>query len=196
MVYTVRQNIKEGISMKNSRQNKTIYTIILASIFAAIITVLTFSVKIPSHNGYIHVGDAAIYLAACLLPTPYALASAAIGGMLADSLGGYIVYIIPTMIIKALLPLAFSRKKDKLLCKRNLVALIPASLITIIGYYIAEACLLSISSGNFFSYIITATPWVTAFYAIPGNIIQALGSAVAFIFIAIALDKIKIKDRI
>ena len=182
--------------MNRNGQKKYLQQMTLACVFTAAVAVMTFFIKIPSHNGYIHLGDSVIYLSACLLPTPLAMLCGALGGMFADALGGYIIYIIPTMIIKALLPLAFSRKKDKLLCKRNLVVLVPASLITIIGYYIAEACLLSISSGNFFSYIITATPWVTAFYAIPGNIIQALGSAVAFIFIAIALDKIKIKDRI
>lgn len=182
--------------MDRNRQKEFLRQMTLACVFTAAVAVMTFFIKIPSHNGYIHLGDTVIYLSACLLPAPLAMLCGALGGMFADALGGYIIYIVPTMIIKAILPLAFTRKKDRLLCKRNIIALIPASLVTIVGYYIAEVCLLSISSGNFFSYIVTASPWVTAVYAIPGNIIQALGSAVAFIFIAIALDKIKIKDRI
>ena len=186
--------------MKNSSQKKTIYTIVLASIFAAIITVLTFSVKIPSHNGYIHVGDAAIYLAACLLPTPYALASAAIGGMLADSLGGFIIYIIPTVIIKAVISVFFSSKGTKLLTKKNIIALLPASLVTIIGYYIAEVVLVAISLSNGFSGFVetffSSVPWVSAVYCIPANITQAVASAIVFVLLAIALDKIKIKDKI
>ena len=182
--------------MERNGQKKILQQTVLACVFTAAVTVLTFFVKIPSHNGYIHLGDAIIYLAACILPLPLAMICGALGGMLADTFGGYIIYIVPTLIIKALLPLAFSAKKDKLLCKRNLFALIPASLITIIGYYIAEVFLISLSSGQFFSYILTSAPWVVAVYALPGNIIQAIGSAVAFIFLATALDKIKIKDRI
>lgn len=182
--------------MNRNRQKKHLQQLTLACVFTAAVAVMTFFVKIPAHNGYIHLGDSIIYLSACLLPTPLAILCGALGGMLSDAFGGYIIYIVPTMIIKAILPLAFTRKNDRLLCKRNIVALIPASLVTIVGYYTAEVCLLSISSGNFFSYIITSTPWITAVYSIPGNLIQAIGSAVSFIFIAMALDKIKIKDRI
>ena len=162
--------------------------------------VLTFSVKIPSHNGYIHIGDSAIYIASCILPTPFALFSAAVGGMLADTLGGFIMYIIPTFIIKALLSVFFNNKGNKILTKRNIIALIPATLVTIFGYYVAEAVLVSISATNgishLFSYLFSATPWVTALYCIPGNITQAIGSAVVFILLGIALDKIRIKDKI
>ena len=182
--------------MDRNRQKSFLKQMTLTCVFTAAVAVMTFFIKIPSHNGYIHLGDAIIYLAACLLPTPLAMICGALGGMFADAFGGYIIYIIPTMIIKAFLPLAFTCKNNKLLCKRNIIALIPASLITIVGYYVAEACLISVSSGNFFSYIITAAPWVTAVYALPGNFIQTIGSAIAFLFIAIALDKIKIKDRI
>ena len=38
------------------------------------------------NGGYIHLGDALIYLAAVLLPAPYAMAAGAIGGGLADLL--------------------------------------------------------------------------------------------------------------
>lgn len=182
--------------MKERNNNSASKRIALTCVLTAAVTVLTFFIKIPSHNGYIHLGDSVIYLAACILPLPLAMICGALGGMLADAFGGYIIYIVPTMIIKALLPLAFTAKKDKLLCERNLFALIPASLITIIGYYIAEVFLISLSSGQFFSYILSSAPWVVAVYALPGNIIQAIGSTVAFIFLATALDKIKIKDRI
>ena len=50
-----------------------------AALFAAAIAVMTaymFHIPIPT-GGYIHLGDALIYLAACLLPAPYAAAAAA-----------------------------------------------------------------------------------------------------------------------
>ena len=60
-----------------------------AGLFAAMITVMTaYICHIPYgvNGGYIHFGDALIYLAAVFLPRPYALAAAAIGGGAADLL--------------------------------------------------------------------------------------------------------------
>ena len=182
--------------MKKRSKEKFLQKMVIACVFTALTTVLTFSVKIPSHNGYIHLGDTIIYIAACLLPTPLAMVCSSLGGLLADTLGGYIIYVLPTAIIKSLLPLAFTNKSTKLLCKRNIFALIPASLITVIGYYIAEVIIISISSGKLSSYILTSYPWIAAAYSVPGSIIQAVGSAITFFFLAPALDKIKIKDKI
>ena len=182
--------------MKKGNQQKTLQQTVLACVLTALTAVLTLFIKIPSNNGYIHLGDAIIYLSACLLPTPLAIVCGALGGMLADTFGGFIIYIVPTGIIKSLLPLAFTCKSNKILCKRNIFALIPCSLITIVGYYIAEVILLSVSSGEFLSFIISSSPWISAVHSIPGSIIQAVGSAVAYIFLAAALDKIKIKDKI
>ncbi len=178
--------------MKVQNKRETLKLLLLSSLFAALIAVLTFYIKIPTHNGYIHLGDSLIYLAACLLPAPFAVISASLGGALADTLGGYTIYIIPTLIIKALLVPAFNRKSKKLLNVQNIVALVFASAVSVAGYYIAEVVLISTSGNDIFS----AVAWSSALYAIPSNIIQAVGSAVVFIFLAVSLDKINIKDRI
>lgn len=189
-----------GDFMNRTRQTEFLRNIVLASVFAALTTILTFYIKIPSHNGYVHLGDAVIYLAATLIPTPMAMVSSALGGMLADTLGGYNIYIIPTMIVKALLVVSFSSKQNKILTKRNIVALFVASIITTVGYYVAEVVLISISSagsdGALFEYLLSPVPWSTALYTIPGSITQAIGSALVFIPTAIALDKINIKNKI
>ncbi len=182
--------------MRKNDQKLFLQKIVLASVFAAITTALTFYVKIPSHNGYIHLGDAVIFLAAALMPTPYAMVSAAIGGAFADLIGGYTIYIIPTLIIKALLVLPFSSKKSKILTKRNIIALFIAGAITVVGYYAAEVVLVAISSSGGISYLLSPAPWSAALYCIPSNIIQAVGSAIIFIPVAIALDKIAIKGKI
>lgn len=186
--------------MNRTRQTEILRNIVLASVFAALTTILTFYIKIPSHNGYVHIGDAVIYLAATLIPTPLAMVSSALGGMLADTLGGYTLYIIPTMIIKALLVIPFNSKTNKLLSKRNIAALFIASAITVVGYYISEVVLLSISSTGsadmFFDHLFSPVPWSAALYTIPGNIAQAISSALVFILTAIALDKINIKGKI
>lgn len=186
--------------MKRYYQRRIIQHIVLASLLAASTTVLTFFIKIPAHNGYIHLGDSVIFFASALLPTPLAMISAGLGGALADALGGYTLYIIPTLIIKMLLTLPFSSKGDKILTKRNIAALPVCAVITTIGYYIAEVVLVCVTStgslSQIFSYLLSPAPWAAALYSIPGNIIQAIGSIVIFVPLAIALDKINIKGKI
>ena len=178
------------------KQNKLLRQMILASLFTAMIAVLTCYIKIPTHNGYVHVGDSMIYLAACFLPTPFALFCGALGGMFADLLSGYAIYAIPTFIIKALLTLAFDRKSDKLIVKRNVIALIVGAFITVIGYCIADAVIFSLSSSSFKDMFFSATPWITAAYDMPANLIQAAASLAIFLALGAALDKIKIKSKI
>ena len=51
----------------------------LAAMFAALIFLGTFIIRIPipATNGYIHFGDGFIYIAALILPLPFAAAAAA-----------------------------------------------------------------------------------------------------------------------
>ena len=179
--------------MKKQTRQGTLRQLLLAAVFGALITVLTFHIKIPVQNGYIHLGDSLIYLAACILPAPLAMLSAALGGALADTLGGYTIYIVPTLIIKALLVPAFDRSSKRMLTARSIFALIFASAITVAGYYLTEAVLIGASIGEIFS---SSAAWSAALYTVPSSIIQALGNAVFFIIIAVSLDKINIKDRI
>ena len=51
--------------------------ITLSAVFAAMTYALTAFLHIPTAKGYIHIGDAVIFIAASLLPKPYAMASAA-----------------------------------------------------------------------------------------------------------------------
>ena len=56
--------------------------IVFTALFAALILAVT-RLSVPIALGYIHLGDAMIYLAALILPAPYAAAAAAIGAGLA-----------------------------------------------------------------------------------------------------------------
>ena len=152
-----------------------------SAVFAAMIAALTFFVKIPVGNGYIHIGDSVIYIAACVLPAPYAMAAAGIGGALSDALGGYAAYIIPTFIIKALITLPYTSKKNTVLIKRNVFMVIPAGVISVGGYF-AAAWFLYGGAG--------------AAAGLPGDIIQAAGSAALFFVFALMLDKVNFKQNL
>ena len=89
-------------------QKDKIHLLTITALFAAAIAVMTaylLHIPIPT-GGYIHLGDALIYLAACLLPVPYAAAAAAIGAGLADLLTAP-MWVLPTLVIKAVLVLFF-----------------------------------------------------------------------------------------
>lgn len=61
----------------------------LTGIFAALICLFTAyicHIPVGPNGGYLHFGDTFIYVAASLLPQPYALLAGAIGGGLADLL--------------------------------------------------------------------------------------------------------------
>ena len=158
--------------------------ITLTGLLAALITLFTaYIVHIPMgfNGGYIHLGDALIYLAAVLLPAPYAMAAGAIGGGLADLLTAP-MWAPATVIIKILVVLPFTSRNSKILGKRNLIAPVVAMLITIIGYYLAEVILY----GKEAAFIISVTT----------NLIQGVGSAAVFYALSATLDKAGVKALI
>jgi len=71
----------------------------------ALVFVTTFSVKIPIPftQGYIHAGDSMIFIAAILLGWKYGALAGGVGSALADILGGYANWAIPTLVIKTLM---------------------------------------------------------------------------------------------
>ena len=154
----------------------------LAAVMAAIIFVFTQFFHIPSHTGYTHIGDAFVYLAGALLPWPYAMAAGAVGAALADLLGGFAMWAPGSILIKALTALCFTSKKDTILCRRNLFALIPTLVLCTGGYYGYEVLL----TGN------TVAPLA----GIPGYIIQVLASAAVFVVLGTVLDKMHFKHLI
>lgn len=176
--------------MNKDRNFIRINNMILSALFAALITVMTAFVKFNTgiNNGYLHFGDSFIYVAACLIPTPYAAVSAALGGAFADLLAGAAVWAPFSAVIKALNALTVSliirmrinKKKDRILSPVSLVASVASGLVTVFGYLLAEGLLYS---------------FPTALTSVPFSIIQAAGSTVIFILSAAALDKIKFKQK-
>lgn len=85
---------------------KTIKTsdITITALFAAIICVTTFMIKIPvpATQGYIHFGDAFVILAGLFPGMGLGMLSAGIGSGLADLFSGYPVYSPVSFGVKAL----------------------------------------------------------------------------------------------
>ena len=160
-------------------KNKRTGNLVSAAMLAALITVATTFVRIPTgiNSGYIHLGDAIIFLAAMLLPLPYAMCAAAIGGSLADLLAGAAIWAPATFAIKALNVLPFyllgAKKNGRLMNRGSAASAGMSAIITLGGYFVAEMLLYNTQS---------------AVISLPFNAIQGVGSAVAFCAAAYALD--------
>lgn len=166
-----------------TKENETVKYLVTTALMAAMITVMTaYICHIPTgiNEGYIHFGDVLIYIAASILPAPYAMAAAAIGGGMADLLTAP-MWAPATIMIKMLLTVAFTNKNSKIVNGRNMIALLAGIVITVGGYFIAEGILYGF------------TPALTV--SAVGNIIQSAGSACIFILFGMALDRAHFKAR-
>lgn len=168
------------------KKNKVL-KITITAMFIAMIYLFTRFVQVPAPvgPGFLHFGDALIYLCAGIIGGPWAVIAGALGEGLVDlTVGGAVVYAPATIIIKALIALvvAFaSKNSNKILTWKTAVATIPAGLITIVGYTIADVIIIGKAA---------------IFTNLPTTIFQAVGSAVVFIILAAALDKTKLKAKI
>jgi uncharacterized membrane protein len=123
---------------KGEKINPTV-RLALGGMMAALIFVATSFFKLPMAmtNGYVHLGDGFILLAASVLGW-VSVPAAAVGSMLADLLGGYAMYLLPTFLIKgavaavAVLALKAGHTWAKAL------GLLAAEAVMVGGYFITE----------------------------------------------------------
>lgn len=158
--------------------------ITFTAMFAALITIFTAYIgHIPmgANGGYLHFGDSLIYIAATVLPLPYAMVAGAIGGGLADLLTAPL-WAPATIIIKALITIPFTNKGAKIIKPRNIIAPVLAFMISGTGYFFANQILFGTK--------------VAFFTSITGSFMQSGGSAVFFIIFGLALDKLGFKSKI
>ena len=165
--------------MKNNKLIKMVY----AAMFAAMIFVLTRFIQIPVASGYVHFGDALIYIVASTVGGPWALVAASLGAAIADLTSGFAIYAPATIIVKALIALPFvvvNKKSEKILTPLTALFTILSGAITVGGYFVADLII----------------DKAYAVVDIPGNVVQAVGSAVIFIILAAAFDAAKLKKRL
>ncbi|HIW21282.1 MAG TPA: ECF transporter S component [Candidatus Dorea intestinavium] len=78
--------------------------IVNAALFATLVFIATSVIKIPTPgaNGYVHPGDALVILSGIVLGPIWGGLAAGIGSALADLLGGYVIFVPATFLIKAI----------------------------------------------------------------------------------------------
>ena len=121
-------------------KNLSVKKMTMAGVMAALVFVMTYvpKVPVPITGGYVHLGDGAIFLAALLLG-PLGIPAAAIGSGLSDVLGGYMVYAIPTILIKGVVALVAWKLWKEGSWLRAVVAFVLAEIAMVAGYYAFEA---------------------------------------------------------
>lgn len=162
---------------------------VLAALFAALCTVMTMVIQVPSPmQGYVNLGDCAVLLAAWVLGPVYGGAAAGIGSMLADLLSGYAHYAPGTFAIKlvmavaaALIFRALRERRSAPLVLAQAVSGVAAEIIMVAGY---------------FGY---ASLWLgkglAAAASIPGNVVQGVFGLVAAAVVYTILDRSHVLAR-
>ena len=114
--------------------------LVLAALFAALCTVMTMVIQVPSPmQGYVNLGDCAVLLSAWVLGPWYGGAAAGLGSMLADLLS-YPHYAPGTLVIKFTMAVAAAyifeamRERSGKLAAQ-LIGGAAAEIIMVLGYF-------------------------------------------------------------
>lgn len=101
----------------------------------ACVFVVTRFIQIPIPLGYFNVGNCVILLFCLLIPSPYGIIGGSVGSAFAD-LMSYPVYTLPTLIIKAAMPMVFYLIAGKSQNKKvgYILAMAVSTLIPLFGY--------------------------------------------------------------
>ena len=152
----------------------------LTAVMSTFVFVATFVPKIPIPLGYAHLGDAAIFIIVVMFGRKVGIMSGCFGSMLADLIGGFPIWIGPTLIIKWLMTETFSKiaKLDDTFdwhSLRTVSALLLAGVVMAAGYTLTGAFLYdSLEAG------LTSAP---------GLLIEGLVNAVTAIFVGTTVLK-------
>ncbi|MEG0310916.1 MAG: ECF transporter S component [Eubacterium sp.] len=140
----------------NITTKKCCYTALMMAVTFIMISI----VKIPIPNGYIHLGDAAVFLCGFILGPIYGTIAAVIGAGSADYFAGFGAYIIPTALAKGTMAfLTGYLLRGKPGRKKEILIMLISGTIMVLIYYFSET----------FMYGSLITPLIN----IPFNFLQA-----------------------
>lgn len=154
------------------------------AIMAALVFVATFLIKIPSLNGYTHIGDSMVIISALILGKKKGALAAGLGAGLCDLLSGYMQYIIPTFLIKAIMVLIIATIGENLIGKTKsawIIGSIIGCTFQVIGYCLVETVMYGFAG---------------AIASVPGNIIQSIVGIVLAVVLAAVLEKSNVLKRL
>ena len=150
-----------------------------------IVTTMFFKIPIPFANGYVHLGDAMIFLAVLILGVRRGAIASAVGSALGDVFGGFAIWAPWTFVIKGVMALIMGFFISALMKTGAGKKQIHGSFIQIAGMFMAGAWM---TLGYFIAEWIIYN-WMMAIIGIPWNIGQfVVGMVIAFAT-AVSLNK-------
>ena len=163
--------------------------LVMAALFAALCTVMTMVIQVPSPmQGYVNLGDCAVLLSAWVLGPLYGGAAAGTGSMLADSLSGYAHYAPGTFLIKLAMAAAAA-----LIFRALQRPSIPLPAAQAVSGIAAEA----IMTAGYFGYAsLLLGRGLAAAASVPGNLIQGAFGLTAAATVYVLLDRSRVLAKI
>ena len=172
----------------NSRTLNVVLTALMMCII--MVAIMFIKIPIPFTQGYVHPGDAMIFLSVLILGWKYGAVAAAFGGMLGDVIGGFAAWAPWTFCIKGIMALilgliveAALKKEDRSrggFLAMEIIGMVIAGLFMTAAYYVAEG----IMYGN----------WIVPLMGIPWNIGQFVAGMILAELLAAALCKTAAKS--
>lgn len=160
--------------------------ITLTALCIAIVCISTMIIKIPIPLGYMHLGNCCILLVSVFFGRTAGTLAGGVGSALADLLGGFPEWILPTLIIKSIMGFAIAavaRDKNgrmRMASLKTLIASIAGILIMIAGYFAGGSVL--------YGSIITGAA------QIPGLALEGIIGIVLFYVLGFAFEAAKIPE--
>ena len=158
--------------------------LVLAALFAALCTVMTMVIQVPSPmQGYVNLGDCAVLLSAWVLGPWYGGAAAGLGSMLADLLS-YPHYAPGTLVIKGLMAMT--------------AALILRSMHgSKAGYLAGGAAAECIMVAGYFGYAsLLLGKGLAAAASIPGNLFQGVVGLAAGLALVTVMERSRLTAKL
>ena len=173
-------------------------TIVMTAMMICLILLTTYIFKIPTpFQGYVHLGDAMIFLSVLILGKKNGAVAAAFGSALSDLMGGYVIYAPWTFVIKGLMAFVMGVFIEAMLRRDahrpeghhaakivgvpliEIVGMLIASLVMVLGYGVADAVIagnvmtgilsMPANCGQFIAGIIIASVLAAALYKTPAR---------------------------
>lgn len=160
------------------------YELVIEALFIALTLAATWliNIRLPlmGSGGLIHLGNVPLFVGAMLYGRKTGAVSGAFGMGLFDLLSGWTAWAPFTFVIVGTMGytvgLIAEKRPFKFTMANNILAVITAIVIKVIGYYLAEVILF----GN----------WITPLGSIPGNILQVGAAGVLVLLFIDQLRKI------
>ena len=151
-----------------------------SGVMAALVCVATMLVQvpIPATEGFFNIGDVMIMIAALTFGPLVGAIAGGIGSSLADLLGGWYIYVVPTLIIKGIegLLAGWICEKNNLSLQRIILAWLVGGLEMVTGYFLFQVFILRYGVG-------------AALVEAPFNIVQMIVGGIIGIPISLVLKR-------